>query len=976
MKGDFTRQTFRGRNHYRGVLQQQGRVQLDADWNEQVLLQAHLDRLVAADTIGASGAPEHASGMAIVGADGKPPAQPVPAEGLYISPGRYYVQGILCENEDLVLLGAQPDLPGVDLQGIDGSYTAFLDVWHEFITAAEQPTLREVALGGPDTATRTRTVWQVKLRPAGQPLPPEIGSGRLRAQAESSGPVTSPCDALTGTGFRRLDNQLYRVEIRDPSDPHKQGAAETATFVWSRENGSVTARLLKRDGNDLTLDSIGRDDRLSFDQGWVEVTDSARVLRGEPGFMGNISHVQGDTVTVGSWSVHWGEPHDLGDDAIVRRWESGPLPVKEDDWIGLESGVQMQFSDTGFRTGDYWLIPARTANLEGTPAVQGLAGNIDWPQDAGGPAYEPPEGIRHFYADIADLGRASGLWTVTDRRPVFPPLTELANETDVGYAGGDGQQVLPGDALPQPLEVSLTRRSTAVPGATVRFEAADNDGRLGASAADLAGSTAHVLDVPTGADGVARCWWRPANDINRPGQRVTARWIRHGQPADPLIDFSAAFALASGVGFDPGGCARLAGAGTVQDAIGTLAATPALVPADGDGQDGQAGADLPQPVTVQVRTGCGDPVPGAAVQFSANSGAVAASAAALATAGTTVTLGTSLAGSVDCWWRLGSEVPVQTLTAVLLTGGAPDPSAEPLTFVAGVVPDGLRVTGVVLTGGQGSAVQNGDQVAAGDLAAGLTVLLDGPPDAAEVTGKPVLTVTLDLPYPLSQADRTLWGDTVAGTVPLTLAAEAGAVAGPPSVTWTAAASSQTLLGALFGVLTSLNAGDQVLCHLTLDGSATGGAGYAQWFWLVESMSHLTLVPSQRGRLHLLSAREMMARAVSRDALRATLRAGVHVTDGPGQDLRLARRAAGNAFRNRTDRRLVLVVAERYAAAARVIADALTAAQVTVEVVPAADAAAEASTRIAAGEVVDGILTDDASLLSVTALPDFAEVYPL
>ena len=35
MPGDFSRDTFDSRNHFSGVLMQQGRVQLDADWNEQ-----------------------------------------------------------------------------------------------------------------------------------------------------------------------------------------------------------------------------------------------------------------------------------------------------------------------------------------------------------------------------------------------------------------------------------------------------------------------------------------------------------------------------------------------------------------------------------------------------------------------------------------------------------------------------------------------------------------------------------------------------------------------------------------------------------------------------------------------------------------------------------------------------------------------------------------------------------------------------
>lgn len=36
MKGDFTRRTFKKEKHYSGVLKQQGRVDLDEDWNESV----------------------------------------------------------------------------------------------------------------------------------------------------------------------------------------------------------------------------------------------------------------------------------------------------------------------------------------------------------------------------------------------------------------------------------------------------------------------------------------------------------------------------------------------------------------------------------------------------------------------------------------------------------------------------------------------------------------------------------------------------------------------------------------------------------------------------------------------------------------------------------------------------------------------------------------------------------------------------
>ena len=123
---------------------------------------------------------------------------------------------------------------------------------------------------------------------------------------------------------------------------------------------------------------------------------------------------------------------------------------------------------------------------------------------------------------------------------------------------------------------------------------------------------------------------------------------------------------------------------------------------------------------------------------------------------------------------------------------------------------------------------------------------------------------------------------------------------------------------------------------------------------------------------------MMAHVVSRDDIRAIVWAGVQVSDQPTQDLEAARQAADRLFGGAGDqRRLTLIVAEPYAAVAGKIADALAhAADVTVEVVPAADPAAEASSRIAAGQPVDGVLTDDAAAPAITALPDFPEVLPL
>lgn len=89
MAGDFSRSTFNRVKHYAGVLMQQGRVQVDADWNEQLALQLHRTWTETRDLIGLCGSPQCGSGFAI---------SPAPGSGdLFIHPGRFYVHGLLCE---------------------------------------------------------------------------------------------------------------------------------------------------------------------------------------------------------------------------------------------------------------------------------------------------------------------------------------------------------------------------------------------------------------------------------------------------------------------------------------------------------------------------------------------------------------------------------------------------------------------------------------------------------------------------------------------------------------------------------------------------------------------------------------------------------------------------------------------------------------------------------------------------------------
>src|SRR5262245_58734161 len=109
MPGDYSRETFDRRKHYSGVRMQQGRVQLDADWNEQLAIQQHRTHVETTDVIGACGVPKLDDGFHIGAALGD--------TDLTITPGRIYVDGLLCELESGATYTTQPDYPNPDFTG-------------------------------------------------------------------------------------------------------------------------------------------------------------------------------------------------------------------------------------------------------------------------------------------------------------------------------------------------------------------------------------------------------------------------------------------------------------------------------------------------------------------------------------------------------------------------------------------------------------------------------------------------------------------------------------------------------------------------------------------------------------------------------------------------------------------------------------------------------------------------------------------
>ena len=236
MKADVSRSTFDPRRHATSVRKQQGRVDLDADWNEQQDIDAHLRSTTLLDVVGAAGAPIDASGLGLVAA----------GADLGLSAGRYYVDGVLCENESLTSVFAQPDLRAGSpvIRGADGKwrpstpapdpgvYVAYVDVWTRHLSVVEDPTLREVALGGPDTTTRAQTVWQVRLLHAGAPGTDVTVRRRPAGLGRRDRPVDGHARRARRPDRRPLDRLHHAVVgavpwSRQPvlprRDPHRRG---------------------------------------------------------------------------------------------------------------------------------------------------------------------------------------------------------------------------------------------------------------------------------------------------------------------------------------------------------------------------------------------------------------------------------------------------------------------------------------------------------------------------------------------------------------------------------------------------------------------------------------------------------------------------------------------------------------------------------------------------------------------------------
>jgi hypothetical protein len=485
MSQDYSRINFDPGDDYLGVLLQQGRPLTDADWNALVLQLNRRTQAGTLDTFGPAVVPEQTEDGFLI--------EPA-AGGFTIGRGRIYVDGLLAENHgagartwdphlaeefrpDPVAWNAQPYLPTPDAIPAF-PYLVYVDVWQREVTElsekfpAGHPEARRLidAAIGVDTTQRLQTVWQVRTlgvgagTDCGTPLD-TIAAWNERT-APSAGRLTTATGIVAGEpdpclvpplgGYKGAENQLYRVEIQTG------GAPGTATFKWSRDNGSVQARVVTiPDGTHLVLDSIGKDSVLRFKPGdWIEITDDFRELMGLPGILCRIvpgaAGVSDSTRTLtlvnaipaGTFPVDAQFHPAATRNTRIRKWDQSGIVKRADgttyvdvdttngeivipadgSTLLIENGILVTFglSPAGgqFHVGDWWVFAARTngASVEILDAA-------------------PPRGTHHHYAKLAVVSSATD---IEDCRELWPPNRGCC--TRVVRPGQDIQAAI--DSLP------------------------------------------------------------------------------------------------------------------------------------------------------------------------------------------------------------------------------------------------------------------------------------------------------------------------------------------------------------------------------------------------------------------------------------------------------------------------------------------------------------------------------------------------
>jgi hypothetical protein len=474
---DRARVSYDPSRHWRGVVSQQGRVTLEADWNEAAAIAAEENRAQLIDVVGVSGTPDDGYGVTVESTG-----------DLTISHGTLYVGGERVSLDSDLDYAHQPDW--IDTAG-DPLWVApavpaspdeavYLLLREQEVGAVEDPALLDVALGGPDTSERLRILQRVVRQStaqttcaaalgdleqtwAGMGLTFDPATMRLDSSATlevsfqqaATGPT--PCDPVAQGGYLGAENQLIRVQIASVAE---SGAP---TLVWGFDNAyflyRVTPVSVDETGNTTTL-KLASAPVDSFHQPAknqaVEVLEAAAQLTATD-YLAATSGVVTTVATAydpDTQQVVISKALDTTTQAspqlFLRVWQDTIADTGGGPFALGDTGLQVSLSSSSgvYHVGDYWVFAVRP----GTPTDVSPV----YPERIL-EAPQPPDGPRLWACPLAVLGWSAGAAagaaataTVTDCRNHFKPLIDqtegngccTVEVTPDSVDGGEGLQKL------------------------------------------------------------------------------------------------------------------------------------------------------------------------------------------------------------------------------------------------------------------------------------------------------------------------------------------------------------------------------------------------------------------------------------------------------------------------------------------------------------------------------------------------------
>lgn len=448
MGSDRARASYDETRQYRTVVMQQGRVTLEADWNESQVIATEEERKEALDFVGPAGTPD--DGYRVI-ETGVVPAQPfdfmVDSGTMYVGGMRVFAPTVIHYTNQMEWFDHSTDPDWVDPANLNPTREeVFLLLREQEVSAVEDEALREVALGGPDTAQRTRLIQHIVRIPtqafhcddarpsleqhfAPQGLTPHYDTMRLLSGSTlfvSFPPAPAPpdpCEPAATGGYLGADNQLIRVQI---SGSDGKGNYK---FLWGYDDASFLYRVDVLDSTHVKLQSTPVDQFHRPDK-VVEILRSAvpfdktNFIASPAGIVATLTTpYKADTRIVTLPAPLPAEYVNSVNPIFLRVWEE-EQPVQPAVAVPLgNSGLLVTLLAGGnvFHVGDFWLIAVRPSTPQKVYPERLLLN----PQ--------PPDGPRLWFCPLAVIGWSQGIMSVLeDCRNPFDDLVELTKRKGGG----------------------------------------------------------------------------------------------------------------------------------------------------------------------------------------------------------------------------------------------------------------------------------------------------------------------------------------------------------------------------------------------------------------------------------------------------------------------------------------------------------------------------------------------------------------